>query len=57
MNDCALVPGTNALEELGFFIVDRSGEKVRSDGQDPKLNGQAQETEVLHTEEAVLMWW
>jgi len=54
MNDCAMVLGANALEELGFFIVDRSGDKVRPDGQNPKPSGQAQETEVSHTEEASL---
>jgi len=54
LNDCAMVLGTNALEELGFFIVDRLGDKVKSDGQDAKLSGQGQETEVSHTEEASL---
>ena len=35
MNDCAMVLGTNALEDLGFYIVDRSGAKVKSDGEPP----------------------
>jgi len=33
MNDCAMVLGTNALEDLGFFVVDRSGAKMKSDGE------------------------
>ena len=35
MNDCAMVLGTNALEDLGFYIADRSGAKVKSDGEPP----------------------
>jgi len=33
MNDCAMVLETNALEDLGFYIVDRSGAKVKSDSE------------------------
>jgi len=53
MNECTMVLGTNALEDLGFCIVNRSGVKIKSDGVQHNITANEQVLEVSQIENSL----